>query len=122
MGFPAYLPFMPRRSIPPRALDDAAFPVRLKLRVPPNGFGPLLIDMLRWLRHRVGDGHFAHHEAETLEEEALAFHFRCLRDAADLLSAFPMLELADSTTLPAYTRQRVPAGGETLDKRTRRIS
>ena len=107
---------MPHRSISTRALDEAAFPVRLKLHVPPHGFGHALIDILQWLRREVGDGNFARHEAETLEEEALAIHFRRLEDAATFMSAFPELQLADGTTSRLYARQRLsprllPAAG-----------
>jgi hypothetical protein len=101
---------MPRRSIAPRTLDDAAFPVRLKLRVPPAGFGQNLIEILRWLRREVGNGNFAHHEAETLEEEALGVHFRCLEDAAAFMTAFPDLQLADGTVSRSYARQRASRG------------
>src|SRR4028119_2043944 len=54
---------MPHRSIPQRSLDDAAFPVRVKLRVPEEGFGASLISMLRWLREELGEGNFARHGA-----------------------------------------------------------
>jgi hypothetical protein len=50
---------MPHRSILQRSLDDAAFPVRVKLRVPEEGFGASLISMLRWLREELGEGNFA---------------------------------------------------------------
>lgn len=100
---------MPRRSITPRTLDDAAFPVRLKFCVPPNGFGQILIEILRWLRREVGHGNFAHHDAETLveEEETLAIHFRRLQDASAFMAAFPDLQLADGTGLRSYARQRL---------------
>ena len=93
---------MRHRSMPPRVLDDGAFPIRVKVRVPPQGFGPVLIEILRWLRSEVGEGNFARHEAERLEGEALALHFRQLRDASALLCAFPQLELADKTSSRAY--------------------
>ena len=98
---------MPRGSISTHALDEAAFPVRLKLHVPPHGFGHALIDILQWLRREVGEGNFARHEAETLEEEALAIHFRRLEDAAKFMGAFPDLRLADGTASRPYARQRL---------------
>jgi hypothetical protein len=105
-----YVPVMPHRSISPRVLDDAAFPVRLKLRVPEEGLGAALIEALRWLRLEVGLDSFAHHDAESLDGETLAIHLRSLTDAAALLSAFPKLELADDTTSRTYTRRRIPRG------------
>ena len=98
---------MPHRSISTRALDEAAFPVRLKLHVPPHGFGHALIDILQWLRREVGEGNFARHDADTLEDEALAIHFRRLEDAAAFMSTFPELRLADGTASRLYARQRV---------------
>lgn len=45
---------MPRRSTPRKLVVDAAFPVRVKIRVPPDGLGLLLDEcfngVLRWLR------------------------------------------------------------------------
>ncbi|TNC70895.1 hypothetical protein [Rubellimicrobium roseum] len=100
---------MPHRSIPQRQLDDAAFPIRVKLWVPDMGLGPVLLDVLRWLRCEVGEANFAHHEGETLEREALAIHFRRIEDATAFLSAFPQLRLLDETTSRAYgTQVRTP--------------
>ena len=99
---------MPHRSISRRALDDAAFPVRLKLRVPATGLGSTLLEILRWLRREVGDGSFAHHEVEALEDEALAIHFQRLEAATAFMAAFPKLELADGTATRSYKKQRVP--------------
>lgn len=96
---------MPRRSIPQPVLDDAAFPIRVKLRVPDLGLGKVLVEMLRWLRTEVGEGNFAYHDTETLEGEALALYFRKIPDAAALLSAFPKLETADTTTSRTYSSQ-----------------
>lgn len=94
---------MPRRSMPQHVLDDAAFPIRVKLRVPDLGLGTVLIEMLRWLRSEVGENNFAYHDAETLEGEALALHFRRFQDLAAFLRAFPKLDIADTTTSRAYT-------------------
>lgn len=93
--------------MPQPVLDDVAFPIRVKLRVPDPGFGQVLIDMLRWLRAEVGEGNFAYHDAETLVGEALALHFRGLPDVVAFLRAFPKLEIADTTTSRAYTSQRL---------------
>ena len=94
------------RSLTQNLLDDVAFPIRVKLHVPEAGFEPLLLDMLRWLREELGEGHFARHEADTLEGEALAIHFRRIEDALDFLASFPEVCLADGTGSRAYTSQR----------------
>ena len=95
-------PVMPQRSIPPRVLDDAAFPLRVKLHVPALGLGPVLIEILRWLRSEVGEANFAHHEADSLETEALALYFRRPDHLLSFLQAFPTLQLADETNSPGY--------------------
>jgi hypothetical protein len=103
-----HLRAMPHRSIAQPGLDDTAFPVRLKLRVPELGFGNVLIEMLRWLREELGESNFARHDTSTFDHETLAFYFRRLDDAAAFLSAFPKLELADGTTSRTYTAPSVP--------------
>ena len=91
--------------MPQHVLDDAAFPIRVKLRVPDLGLGKMLVEILRWLRTEVGESNFAYHDTETLEGEALALYFRSVPDAAALLKAFPKLEIADTTTSRAYSSQ-----------------
>ena len=93
---------MRRPSLPQSLLDDVAFPIRVKLRVPEAGFGALLIDMLRWLREELGEGNFARHAADTLDGEALAIHFRRIEDALLFLSSFPEVCLADGTETRGY--------------------
>lgn len=99
---------MPHRSIRRLALDNTAFAVELKLLVPELGFGKGLLEMLRWLRDKVGEGNFARRDASTLESEILAIHLRRAEDAEAFLSAFPKLELADGTTSPANTSPLLP--------------
>lgn len=52
---------MVRRSTPASVIDDRRFPVRLRVAVPPNGFGQRLNEMHAWLRENVGRGNFATH-------------------------------------------------------------
>ncbi len=102
---------MPHRSIPQSFLDDAAFPIRVKLRVPDEGFGTFLISMLRWLREELGEGNFARHGADAIEGEALAIYFCQIEDALDFLAAFPEVALADGTRSRGYKAQpMVPRG------------
>ena len=93
---------MPQRSMSQRALAEATFPIRIKVRIPPTGLGRDLIELLRWLAREVGEGNFARHDTETLEEEALAIHFRRPEDLNRFLASFPRLELADETRSRAY--------------------
>ena len=55
---------MARRSTSQKKIDDAAFPVRVRIVVPEYGFGPDLIAMRRWLSTEIGDAdHAAHSDA-----------------------------------------------------------
>ena len=99
---------MPHRSFPQNLLDEAAFPIRVKLHVPEGGFGTFLIAMLRWLREELGEGNFARHEADTLEGEALAIYFHRIEDALEFLLNFPEVSLADGTMSRMYRSPRLP--------------
>lgn len=101
---------MSRRSTPQRTIDDAAFPIRLKLRVPPHGLGRVLTDMHLWLAAEVGPGDYAQHSSATLGGDAVAIHFRRIGDASRFLEAFPLLDLANGTTSRAYTSPLFPKG------------
>lgn len=90
-------------------LDDNAFPIRVKLKIPPGGFGREIERVMVWLIEEAGLGGFAWHPAETLGgEDAVALHLRWARDLARFLEAFPLLELADATTSRGYTSPRHP--------------
>lgn len=93
---------MPRRSTPQKTLDDTAFPVRVKIRVPPNGLGMLLDDCFRWLNVNVGHQRYSHASTTALGGNATAFYFVEVNDAMRFVDAFPMLKLADGTQAPSY--------------------
>ena len=99
---------MAPRSLPQNLLDDVAFPIRVKVRVPETGFGVHLIEILRWLREELGEGNFARHETDSLDGEALALHFRRIEDALEFLSSFPEVSLADGTTSRMYRFPQLP--------------
>ena len=82
----------------------------MKLRVPPQGFGSTLTDMLRWLGQEVGTGDYAQHPGQTLGGDAWAVHCRRPGDLVRFLEAFPALELADGTTSRAYRSPALPFG------------
>ena len=54
---------MVRRSVPARVTDDRYFPVRVRIAVPPGGFGNQLDVMHGWLNLHAGRGNFAIHSA-----------------------------------------------------------
>lgn len=100
---------MPRRSTPQRRIDDIAFPVRVKVVVPPNGFGRRFDDMHAWLDRTVGRGDYAHHATEAMGAQATAFYFRDPATAAAFVDAFG-LELADGTNACTYQSPTFPFG------------
>ena len=94
---------MVRRSTPIAKTDDAAFPVRVKLRIPPRGFGTRLDDVHRWLSNEVGAGQYAVHPAPSTGGNAMAVHLLDVEGAHSFLTHFSDLALADGTLSPAYS-------------------
>lgn len=102
---------MVRRSAPQKLTDDAAFPVRVKVRVPEGGFRTLRNpDFDAWLDREIGRADYAQHPADGLGERTVAFYFRDAERAARFTEAFPDLELADGTASAAYTSPALPFG------------
>lgn len=94
---------MSRRSTPQTQIDDRAFPVRVKLVVPPGGLGNRLSDVHAWLGTEIGSGDYAVHAGTGIAMEAVAVYFRDVAGASHFAAAFPDLELADGTTGAAYS-------------------
>jgi len=61
---------MCRRSPPQKAIDDRAFPVRVKMLVPERGFENLLFSMDGWLEAELGRGNYAQHATATTDADA----------------------------------------------------
>jgi len=85
---------MTRRSTPSAKRDDEAFPVRIKLAVPPEGLGKTLDVITAWLRAELPSDGFAVHSARTIGGDAMAVHFMGIEDAGRFLAAFPNVSLA----------------------------
>jgi len=101
---------MCRRSPPQKAIDDRAFPVRVKVLVPERGFENLLLAMGRWLEAELGRGNYAQHATATTVADAAAWYFRTVDDARAFVAAFPSLVLADGTDYPTYQSPHLPFG------------
>ena len=82
--------------------DELAFPVRLKVVVPPCGFGRTLDPVYEWLTREVGTRYYAWHNAPGFACSTAAFYFRSIEVAQSFVTAFPELVLADGTQSPAY--------------------
>jgi hypothetical protein len=93
-----------------RALDEMAFPIRVKVAIPPGGLGRTIDELHRWLREEVGSTEYATHSGHGLGVDALCLYLRRPEDLARFLVAFPLLELADGTRLRDYTSPLWPGG------------
>ena len=94
---------MVRRSTPQKKLDEQAFPVRVRIATPQNGFGVELDAVYRWLNTEIGGGHYAVHSSSGIACDAVGFHFRDLECATHFLRAFPGLKLADGVDSICFT-------------------
>lgn len=94
---------MNRRTSPQKKMDEAAFPVRLRIVVPPHGLGPLLDTMHQWLRADIGTGNFASHSSAGLGCQGMAIYFRTVADARRFTDAFPQVALADGIKAVSYS-------------------
>ncbi|MFD1882100.1 hypothetical protein [Paracoccus pacificus] len=93
---------------PQKKIDDRAFPIRMKLKVPANGFGPVSDEMYLWLDNFIGFTNYARHGGLGAQGNRTAvLYFRHPRDAVAFLDAFPGLELADRTDA-GYWSPNVP--------------
>lgn len=93
-----------RRSAPQKRIDDNAFPVRVKIYVPENGFGRLMDDIFVWLKGQLEAYRYAHHSSGAGGgRDQTAFYFATTSDADAFMQAFPELELADGTLEITHT-------------------
>jgi hypothetical protein len=83
-----------QRSTTSAKRDDDAFPIRIKMAVPPDGLGKRLDEMQAWLRSNLAREAYAVHSARTIGGSALAAYFLTIDDAGRFLDAFPDTLLA----------------------------
>lgn len=101
---------MSRRSTPQKKLDEAAFPVRIKVRVPEQGFGRKSDEIYAWLRAKVRLGDYAvHSDGRSFAGDVTAYYFREPEIAVRFVRELG-LELADGTELPTYRSPSFPLG------------
>lgn len=89
------VPDMSRHTSPNNRRIDDAYPIRVKIRVPPGGLGNLLSEIHIWIRDNMEPDRCKNLPVRAIFQQATAYHFRTLDDAQRFLAAFPMLELAD---------------------------
>ncbi|MTH57866.1 hypothetical protein GL300_01445 [Paracoccus litorisediminis] len=102
---------MTRRTTPQAKTDERAFPVRIRLQVPLNGFGLQFDTVHLWLDRIIGRGNYAWHSGGvTAGRDCVVLYFRSTADADGFCSAFPELGLADGTCYPGYSSPALPFG------------
>jgi len=80
---------MVRRSTPEKVLAERYFPVRVRIAVPPGGFGRQLDEMHGWLNLHAGRGRFSIQGAPNdLGVEAAYFYFTDVRLAQAFVDRF----------------------------------
>ena len=94
---------MVRRSTPQKKIDERAFPVRIRILVPPSGLGQQLNHVHDWLHAEIGRGQFAVHSCSGIGADSIGIYLRDVEGARFLLEAFPGLELEDGTDSPHYS-------------------
>ena len=103
---------MVRRSTPQKKIDERAFPVRIRVLVPPSGLGQQLNHVHDWLHAEIGRGQFAVHSCSGIGADAVGIYLRDIEGARFLLEAFPTLELQDGTDSPHYSSPSQTPGEE----------
>jgi hypothetical protein len=93
---------MARRSTPQSKTDDLAFPVRVKIAIPPLGLGRMTNLADEWLKTELGPRRWALHSQQGLGGTTAAYYFRTAEDAQRFVEAFPDLELADGVRSTWY--------------------
>jgi hypothetical protein len=101
---------MTRRSIPQNKIDDAAFPVRVLVRVPEGGLKAH--EVHRWLDKTLGRTNYANHGGGRYgAKQSTTYYFRHPDHASQMLAASPdLLKLADGTTESIYSSPYLPFG------------
>ena len=88
---------MSRHTSPNKRRIDDAFPIRVKIKVPPDGLGLVLNEINGWLNENLGVERCRTLPTRGVNCNAKAIYFREMSDANSFLAAFPALELADGT-------------------------
>jgi hypothetical protein len=91
---------MARHTAPNNRRVDDAYPIRVKVRVTPNGLGNMIGEIQGWIRDHMAPERCKNLPVRAIHQQATAYHFRNLQDAQAFLDAFPSLDLADGVDPP----------------------
>ena len=94
---------MSRRSTAQKKLDESRYPVRVRVAVPPDGFGATLDEMHVWLRQEVGLYRYASHGASAPGQDAVAYYFHDTETADRFVREFG-LELVSKVDQRAWRK------------------
>lgn len=80
-------------------IDDQAFPIRVRVKVPETGYGTMIDAMIAWLRTNAEGAHAWHPGGSGGGQWTVCstnfLYFRAIDAAQQFLAAFPGLELCD---------------------------
>ncbi|MBS9719048.1 hypothetical protein ACFFUT_09595 [Pseudohalocynthiibacter aestuariivivens] len=77
-----------RSRSPKKAKDERAFPIRIRVKVPEDGYGRQYIEMQEWLLEHAGRDNFAWNSDSVPGIEASAFYFNDLAIAVRFMDRF----------------------------------
>lgn len=103
---------MVRRSTSQFKIDDLAYPIRVKFKLPEGGLYRQGLDPDGWLKANLAHLAWAWGggAASLGCNDATAYFFRRIDDAKRFMEAFPQLELADPIDTPVYNSPAKSAG------------
>ncbi len=70
-----------RAPSPKKKRCEREFPVRLRVKVPPEGFGKQLDEMFSWLDREIGRGNYEQNSDTQVGQDATSFYFLSAGDA-----------------------------------------
>lgn len=80
---------MVRRSVPQQTLAEWYFPIRVRVAVPPGGFGAQIDHMHAWLNQHAGPAsHFVGSETRVGMADAAVIYFMDAKVAAEFVERF----------------------------------
>lgn len=96
---------MARRSSNGFREAELAYPIRVKLVVPPRGLQGLGDRLQAWLNAELTPSAWSWGPARSRGCQSTAYYFRTLEDAQKALAAFPELQLADTVRVKSHSSE-----------------
>ena len=77
-----------RSRSPKKKLDEARFPIRVRVAVPEEGLGNLLDELVRWLDLEAGCGNWAENSDTLPRQDAMSIYLKDPALVAPMLANF----------------------------------